>query len=145
MPGALQKRASASEKRQALFCALSREIPLIREFSENFQKSMSFFGLRGCGKRVEGVFEKNCNLMSFSRPLMWLLSSRGKSFDAVFTFLLWMLRYRSRGNTTLAPPGSASADRLKRKSKLMSIWGGQCCGYRDRKFFERIYKSDVVF
>ena len=27
---------------------------------------------------------------------MWLLSSRGKSFDAVFTFLLWMLRYRSR-------------------------------------------------
>lgn len=85
---------------------------------------MSFFGLRGCGKRVEGVFEKNCNLMSFSRPLMWLLSSRGKSFDAVFTFLLWMLRYRSRGNTTLAPPGSASADRLKRKSKLMSILGG---------------------
>ena len=62
--------------------------------------------------------------MSFSRPLMWLLSSRGKSFDAVFTFLLWMLRYRSRGNTTLAPPGSASADRRKRKSKLMSIWGG---------------------
>lgn len=83
------------------FCALSRGIPLICEFSENFQKSMSF-----------------------SRPLMWLLSSRGKSFDAVFTFLLWMLRYRSRGNTTLAPPGSASADRLKRKSKLMSILGG---------------------
>jgi len=27
---------------------------------------------------------------------MWLLSSRGKSFEAVFTFLLWMLRYRSR-------------------------------------------------
>ena len=27
---------------------------------------------------------------------MWLLSSRGKSFNAVFTFLLWMLRYRSR-------------------------------------------------
>ena len=27
---------------------------------------------------------------------MWLLSSRGKVFDAVFTFLLWMLRYRSR-------------------------------------------------
>lgn len=27
---------------------------------------------------------------------MWLLSSRGKSFDTVFTFLLWMLRYRSR-------------------------------------------------
>ena len=27
---------------------------------------------------------------------MWLLSSRGKSFDAVFTFSLWMLRYRSR-------------------------------------------------
>ena len=27
---------------------------------------------------------------------MWLLSSRGKRFNAVFTFLLWMLRYRSR-------------------------------------------------
>ena len=55
---------------------------------------------------------------------MWLLSSRGKSFDAVFTFLLWMLRYRSRGNTTLAPPGLASADQLNRRSKLISIWGG---------------------
>ena len=37
------------------FCALSREIPLICEFSENFQKSMSFFDLRGCGKRVRGI------------------------------------------------------------------------------------------
>lgn len=27
---------------------------------------------------------------------MWLLSSRGNYFDVVFTFLLWMLRYRSR-------------------------------------------------
>lgn len=35
--------------------ALSREIPLIREFSGKFQKLMSFFGLRCCGKRVRGI------------------------------------------------------------------------------------------
>ena len=124
------------------FCALSREIPLICEFSENYQKSMSFFGLRGCGKRVEGVFEKSCNLMSFSRPLMWLLSSRGKSFNAVFTFLLWMLRYRSRrkisarcllfaskpcgmgveDNAEKITPESATADHLKRKAKTNVVF-----------------------
>ena len=68
---------------------------------------------------------------------MWLLSSRGKSFDAVFTFLLWMLRYTSRrkilaryllfaskpcgkgveDNAKKITPESATADHLKRKAK----------------------------
>ena len=38
-------------------CALSREIPLICDFSENFQKSMSFFCLRCCGKGVEELLK----------------------------------------------------------------------------------------
>ena len=73
---------------------------------------------------------------------MWLLSSRGKSFDAVFTFLLWMLRYRSResfsvrclpfaskpsgtgveDNAEKITPESATVDHLKRKTKTNVVF-----------------------
>ena len=57
MPGALPKERLLLKRGRRSFGALSREIPLICDFSENFQKSMSFFFLRCCGKGVEELLK----------------------------------------------------------------------------------------
>ena len=102
--------------------------------------------------------------MSFSRHLMWLLSSRGKSFDAVFTFLLWMLRYRSRRKFSARcllfaskPCGTGVGKDFQKVRNRMSFFCPPCCckGVEGRaeyslslpakttfkKYFQKISKS----
>ena len=65
---------------------------------------------------------------------MWLLSSRGKSFDAVFTFLLWMLRYRSKRKILARcllfaskPCGTGVEEVFQKVRNKMSFFDLPCC------------------
>ena len=95
---------------------------------------------------------------------MWLLSSRGKRFNAVFTFLLWMLRYRSSRKLSARcllfaskPCGTGVEKDFQKVRKRMSFFSPPCCckgmerpsKYRLpiranrtlRKYFQEISKS----
>ena len=95
---------------------------------------MSFFGLRCCGKRVEGLLEKAAIQCRFQALRCCCSSSREKSFDVVFTFLHWMLRYRSRKKMSARyflfaskPCGTGVEKDFQKVRNRMSFFGSPCC------------------